>query len=294
MTSSLHHTLNEDFELFGWEYFETPNSSVRTWYSIAYETFIFSGGEVHIKIKGESCEKVRINCRIKNSNDLMRLILAVDALRGMGVKYIEAFIPYIPYARQDRRMVEGEPLSIKVFANILNSLKLDKVICYDAHSEVSTVLIDNIEHHYNFKEVKQFITDLKQEDLTIVCPDLGAYKKIYKMCEYLGYNGQIVTASKIRNVSTGEILSTQINLEGITLFETKCIVVDDLCEGGATFLGLAKALKEKGASDLYLFVSHGIFSKGYDELMKYYTIIGTTNSFNKEYPKDIKVINLEY
>ena len=78
----------------------------------------FSGGECHVKFLHQFSEndKVRINTRLNSSDDVMNLCLAVDALRNMDVNYIEVFIPYIPYARQDRVMVPGEPLSIKVFA----------------------------------------------------------------------------------------------------------------------------------------------------------------------------------
>lgn len=270
---------------------------------IEYETFNFSGGEVHIKINSNILlENVRINCRIKKSDDLIRLMLVVDALRAMGTQYIETFIPYIPYARQDRRMVKGEPLSIKVFSNILNSLKLNKVICYDSHSEVAIALIDNVEHHYNFEEVWNFISDHIPKglhDLVIISPDGGSYKKINKMTEYWGTRLargiDVIMASKIRNVTTGKITGTEVYG---SVKDKNCLIVDDICEGGKTFIELGKILKEKGAKDLYLFVSHGIFSKGYDELFEYYEQIGTTNSFKKEteYPiRDfkLKVINLE-
>lgn len=292
--------LNEDFALFGYTYRLDPISEWR-WEAIDFETFIFSGGEVHVKIKAQPPKRVRINCRINNSNDLMRLILAVDALRSMGVEYIEAFMPYIPYARQDRRMVGGEPLSIKVFAGIINSIKLDKIKVYDSHSDVALALIDNVINYPNFKEVSKFIElcALHLKDYTVVSPDLGAYKKVSKMCEYLGYKNQIVAATKIRDLNTGKIIATELygDVKG-----KNCLIVDDICDGGRTFTELAATLKDKGANDLYLFVSHGIFSKGYSELMLHYKEIGTTNSFSKEYPrvvssesvKRIEVINLEY
>jgi len=105
----------------------------------------FAGGECHVKILETLSEtnKIRIHTRLNTSDDLMTLCLAVDALRNMFISYIEVFIPYIPYARQDRVMVPGEPLSVRVFANILNSLQLNKVIVFDAHSDVSVALINN-------------------------------------------------------------------------------------------------------------------------------------------------------
>lgn len=261
---------------------------------IPFDHFKFSGGEVHLKIKINPTEKVRINCRINNSDDLMLLVLAVDALRGMNVKYIEAFIPYIPYARQDRRMVYGEPLSIKAFAQIINSLKLDRVICYDVHSEVTLALIDNIEHHNNFSEVLKFLiqnTSQSWKKQVIVSPDAGAYKKVFKMCQHINYSGEIIIANKLRDTSSGKILSIKLNGD---VSGMDCIIVDDIIDGGNTFIELAVALKSRGANNLYLFASHGIFSKGVDELLKHFKAIGTTNSFKENQPEPIKVINLKY
>lgn len=258
---------------------------------VEYETFVFSGGEVHIKITGKPrTDRIRIVCRINNSEDLMRLILCVDALRRMNIHYIETFIPYIPYARQDRVMVEGEALSLKVFAGILNSLKLDKVECYDVHSDVSLALIDNAFHHSNFEEVAKFILqNISSENILIVAPDAGACKKVYKMCQHLAYEGDIIISNKIRNVNNGTIISTEVNgnVNG-----RNCLIVDDVIDGGRTFVELARALKEKGAAKLYLFASHGIFSKGYDELLQHFDMIGTTDSIRSDYPETIRVIKL--
>lgn len=259
---------------------------------IEYETFVFSGGEVHVKIKDTFPFGVaKIVTRINNSEDLMRLILAVDALRRIGVGHIDAFIPYLPYARQDRVMVKGEPLSSKVFASIINSLKLNCITCYDPHSDVSVALLDNSQFLTNFHEVGNFIKNYcDNENILVVAPDAGAYKKIHKMCAHIGYEGEIIVANKVRNLNTGAILSTQIHGE---VKGRNCFVADDLVDGGRTFIELAIALKEKGAEKLYLFASHGIFSKGYDELLKHYTIIGTTDSIQDEYPEPIKVMEID-
>lgn len=258
---------------------------------LEYETFVFSGGEVHVKIKDKPrTDRIRIECRINSSDDLMRLALMVDALRRMNVRYIEALIPYIPYARQDRIMVPGESLSLKVFSGILNSLKLDKVECYDAHSDVSLALIDNVFHHSNFEEVARFILqNISSENILIVSPDAGACKKIYKLCQYIAYEGDIIISNKIRNVNTGAIISTEVNGD---VKGRNCLIVDDVIDGGRTFIELAKALREKGAAKLYLFASHGIFSKGYDELLQHFDMIGTTDSIRNDYPDSIKVIKL--
>lgn len=90
--------------------------------SIAFEAFVFNGGEPHIKIKKETiADAVTITHRINSFNDLGLMLIATDALRRMGVQQISVCIPYFPAARQDRVMVTGEPLSVKVYADIINA-----------------------------------------------------------------------------------------------------------------------------------------------------------------------------
>jgi ribose-phosphate pyrophosphokinase len=220
----------------------------------------FAGGECHLKFLKtfDNNDKVRLNIRLNTSDDIMTLCLAVDALRHMDVNYIEAFIPYIPYARQDRVMVLGEPLSIKVFANIINSLQFNKIIVFDAHSDVSVALINNCYNTTNLEMVKYFISKMELTDFTLVSPDIGAYKKVDKLAANINYKGQIATGIKIRDLATGQIIKSDVNTEDLN--GRACIVVDDICDGGRTFIELAAALKLKNAGDLYFIASHGIFS----------------------------------
>jgi ribose-phosphate pyrophosphokinase len=243
---------------------------------IEFESFTFSGGEPHIKINPnfDTKEAVRISHRINSFNDLGLLLISVDALRRMGVKKIEAFIPYFPAARQDRLMIVGEPLTVKVYTDIVNSLKLDKVYVYDPHSEVTPALLNNVEVITNYQYIKQVIADIG-EDVILISPDGGALKKIYKVSEYLG-GIDVIECSKSRDVKTGKITGFKVYADDL---ENKpCLIVDDICDGGATFIGLAAELKTKNAGDIYLAVSHGIFSKGIAELKKEFKEIYSTDS----------------
>lgn len=220
----------------------------------------FAGGECHVKFLKEFSEtdKIRINTRLNSSDDVMNLCLAVDALRNMYVNYIELFIPYIPYARQDRVMVPGEPLSIKVFANMINNMNLNKVIVFDAHSDVSVALLNKCENTPNHEMVKHFLKQLNLKDFVLVSPDLGAYKKVDKLAQKIEYKGNIATGIKVRDLATGQIIKSDVNTDDLK--GKACIVVDDICDGGRTFIELAAALKAKNAGDLYFIASHGIFS----------------------------------
>lgn len=243
----------------------------------------FAGGECHVKLAEDfsESESVRINTRLNSSDDVMNLCLAVDALRNMGVKCIEAFIPYVPYARQDRVMVPGEPLSIKVFANIINNLHLNKVHIFDAHSEVTPALLNNCRNMSNHVMVRYFLKELNLNDYVLVSPDLGAYKKIDKLASALGYKGEIATGIKIRDLETGEIVKSDIHAQDLK--GKNCVVIDDICDGGRTFIELAAILKEKGAGNLYFIASHGIFSHNALENLKAagYKNVCSSNSIAK-------------
>lgn len=243
---------------------------------IQFENFSFSGGEPHIKINPnfDTTKKVTITHRLNSFNDFGLLCLAVDALKRMDVKLENLIIPYFPAARQDRVMIKGEPLSVKVYADIINAFKFKKVFVFDAHSEVTPALLNYCEVITNHLFIQKVIQEIGNE-VILISPDGGALKKIYKVSEFLG-GVEVVECSKSRDVKTGKLKGFKAytnNLEG-----KDCLIVDDICDGGGTFIGLAEELKNKNAGKLYLAVSHGIFNKGFEEL-KCFERIFTTDSF---------------
>ena len=245
--------------------------------TIQFESFTFSGGEPHIKILSDlnAIEEVTVTTRIQSFNDFGLLLIAIDALRRMSIKTIHLFLPYMPAARQDRVMITGESLSVKVYADLINGLNLDSVTIFDPHSEVAPALLNNCKVISNHKFIEKVIADINS-DVILISPDGGALKKIYKVSEFLG-GLPVIECSKKRNVKNGQ-------LEGFKVYEDDlkgkdCLIVDDICDGGGTFIGLAEELKKKNAGNLYLAVSHGIFNKGVEVLNQYFTKIYTTDSF---------------
>lgn len=243
---------------------------------IQFETMTFSGGEPHIKILSELSvnDSVGITTRLTSFDDLGVLLLATDAIKRFYIEDIHCTIPYFPAARQDRIMVPGEALSVKVYADIINAQMYTTVTVFDAHSEVTPALLDNVYAVPNHHFVKECLKNMK--DLVLVSPDGGALKKIYKLSKYLG-GVPVVECSKKRDVATGKLSGFKVyadSLEG-----KNCVVIDDICDGGGTFLGLADKLKEKGAENLSLIVSHGIFKRGTESILEKYNEIYTSNSF---------------
>lgn len=258
---------------------------------IQFQSFTFSGGEPHIKINPDFdvSEPVTIIHRINSFNDFGLLLLAIDALKRMDVKLINVFIPYFPAARQDRVMISGEPLSVKVYADILNSLKLNKVTVFDAHSEVTPALLDNCEVIPNHAFIAEVLEKIGKE-VKLISPDGGALKKIYKVSEYLG-GVEVVECSKSRDVKTGKLSGFKVYNDDLKGMD--CLIVDDICDGGGTFVGLAEELKKKNAGKLYLAVSHGIFNKGFDVFQKDFEKIFTTNSFREFDNEMVEVVKLK-
>lgn len=246
--------------------------------AISFESFVFSGGEPHIKIHSNLAQvpHVTVTHRIRSFTDMGLLLLAGDALKRMQVREVSAFLPYFPAARQDRVMVSGEPLSAKVYADLANQMGLSEIQVFDPHSEVTPALLNNCRVYSNHRFIQKICAQLPP-NLLLVSPDGGALKKVYKLAASL-QQYKVVECSKLREVRTGKLSGFQVyseNLEG-----SPCLIVDDICDGGGTFLGLGEELKRKGAGNLYLAVSHGIFSKGLEELQKIFTKIFTTDAFS--------------
>lgn len=250
---------------------------------IEYVLKPFSGGERHIQLSPFcsylEIDKVVITHRIRNTDNLMDILIAKEALEAEGVRKFELIIPYVPYARQDRRCEHREAFTLKVFTNILNSAKFDRVYCLDCHSDVAPALIENSYNLSNKPFVAKTLEHLNS-DIILISPDAGSNKKANVLARILAFK-KLVKCDKVRDTKTGDLSGFEVFADDLK--GDPCLIVDDICDGGGTFIGLAEELKKKGAGDLYLFVTHGIFSKGVDPLLEHFTTIYTTNSF-----RDIK------
>ena len=255
---------------------------------ILFDSFTFNGGEPHIRIQAfDTSKAVKITHRINSFNDMGRLCVAVDALRRMGVKTIDLFIPYFPGARQDRVMLPGESLTVKVIADIINALKLNSVSNFDPHSDVTPAVLDNCRVFSNHSFITEILSQLPEKPL-LVSPDAGASKKIFSLASHLKLT-DVLECGKKRDVSTGALSGFKV--PEADLGGKPCLIVDDICDGGGT-LGLGKELKKRNAGKLYLAISHGIFSNGLDELSKVFERIFTTDSIRNLEDSRLTQINL--
>ena len=251
---------------------------------IAYKAMVFPDGQPHIKIDMQKLASIdrkaplRVFSRLNNANDLLTALLVKNTLDYLEFGHVELHVSYLLAARMDRVMLDGEPFSLKVVASLINQANFKKVLIFDPHSEVSTALIDRSYAVTNHLFVADALSDYacthSGEAPVLVSPDAGALKKIHKLAQFLGIEN-VVECMKERDVKTGALTNFKAMTEH--LHGQTCFIVDDICDGGGTFAGTAKMLKEKGASRVILVVSHGIFSKG--PVIEHVDGVYTTDSF---------------
>jgi ribose-phosphate pyrophosphokinase len=261
---------------------------------IGFKTSQYPDGQQSISIDYfDSRQSVRISSRMNSFKDVELIICTNQVLKEYGVNNIELYVPYFLGGRSDRKFGTTDTNYLKnVICPIINSQGFSKVIVLDPHSDVLEACLTNFVKINNFDLVKYSLTDIDnkndaRERICLVSPDAGAYKKIFDVANRFEIN-KVVTANKVRDMKTGNIIRTELptmDLRGIE----HLIVIDDICDGGRTFIELAKAIKEITEIPIYLIVTHGIFSAGYFELGKYFSGIYTTNSI-KDIDTDIALV----
>lgn len=244
--------------------------------------------------------KVIIWSRMNSFRDVELIICATKAIRNVYPHTdVSLYVPYFIGARSDRMFQIGGVNYLKqVICPIINSLEFEEVVVIDPHSDVLEACLNNFSkfdwklnvfHDWALTQiVGENINSFKnKEQLCLVSPDAGAYKKIFTVAKNFGIP-KIITANKIRDLVSGRIIRTEIpTLDQHN--DIKYVIVDDICDGGRTFVELAKVIKDsRPTAKIYLVVTHGIFSAGYSELNKYFSGIYCTNSY-----KDIGIKDLD-
>jgi len=249
----------------------------------------FPGGEMHVTVQtGVPAGQLELNAHLPDAAAVMTLLMTTDALRrAYPDTPLDLHLPYVPYARQDRVANPGESLSAKVFCDLINAQNYRRVVIQDPHSDVTAALLNRVVIDDPLpalrRVVEQVLGSSSNSSLALVAPDAGARKRVLKLASQL--NSQldlpVVFADKVRDTRTGAITGTMIQGD---LPDCALLVIDDICDGGRTFTELAQTLDAKrvrGAArnPLYLYVTHGIFSKGLDALLEHYAAVFTRNNW---------------
>lgn len=254
---------------------------------VEYKISTFPDGQQSLEIISPlffSNKIVQIKSRLSSFKDLELIICANQALKNLGCKEVWLFVPYFLGARSDRRFTGGGINYLKqVICPIINSQEFSKVEVLDPHSDVLEACLNNFVKKDNTELARFALTKIDNKDgaqyrTAFISPDAGALKKIFDLAKTFGVEN-VVTASKVRDIRTGNIIKTELptmNLDGIEQF----VIVDDICDGGRTFIELAKVIKQQTNKPIYLIVTHGVFSAGFKVLFEYFEGIFCTNSID--------------
>lgn len=266
--------------------------------SLKYEISKFPDGQQSLTIKENMYDTfhrlstqstpILIKSRLRDFKDLELIICANQSLKECGVKSVKLFIPYCIGGRSDRKFEKGGINYIKtVIAPIINSQNFEEVRIMDPHSDVLEACINNFVEVSNTDLLSNAIRQMGFKDresisdnLVLVSPDAGALKKVFKIQQSLKIKNLIIGA-KNRNIK-GQITHTSISGEVDNPKDKTFVIIDDICDGGRTFIELAKVIKQKyGEVKVVLVVTHGIFTKGLEVMFEYIDEIYTTNSVNE-------------
>jgi ribose-phosphate pyrophosphokinase len=259
------------------------------------EQWKFPGGEVGVKLLNPHLVSFKNHYTVEltgipTSDDLVVLLNTVDALHRLGVPCtnIQVYIPYLPYARQDRVCNDGESYALQVFCSILGSAanKFSTLIVVDVHSDKSKIFLNGVFETVNYVNQHSCTRYLPLHN-AIVAPDKGAVEK----AKFTQPDALHINLDKVRE---GFNVFVDIAEDKHNKIIGSACVVDDICDGGATFISAAQILRktQPHMTALNLYVTHGIFSKGVDKLLEYYDNIYCYNimSSDEEVLRKVKKI----
>jgi ribose-phosphate pyrophosphokinase len=213
--------------------------------------------EVFENVRGEDMYVIHPTSNPANDN-LMELLIMVDALRRSSAARITAVIPYFGYARQDRRAKARTPISAKLVANLIETAGVDRVLTLDLHAAqiqgffdipvdnlyASPVFALDIEHHFKGQ----------MDQLMVISPDVGGVARARELAKRI--NAPLAIVDK-RREKAGEIAGMTV-IGDVT--GKKCIIVDDICDTAGTLCKAAEVLIENGATEVHSYITHGVLS----------------------------------
>lgn len=236
---------------------------------------IFPDKQPHVNISGlGEGEEVKLVCSITDTEKLLLLLETANAIDNCFARKKILVIPYLMAARYDRLMLPGDSLDLKVIADMINYCGFERVYLFDVHSGAALLLIRNAIAISNEIMVREYTKD----NAILLCPDEGAAKKTGSYRDWNNHLAEIVFCHKSRDLNTGKITLSVPEPGKCT--GRNCVIIDDICDGGGTFLAIAEQIRP---AHLTLIVTHGIFSKGFGMLEKHFNEIIVSDSLYKQY-----------
>ncbi len=218
----------------------------------------FSDGEVRVKInenvRGKDVFVIQPTCPPANDN-LMELLIMIDALKRASAKRITAVIPYYGYARQDRKDQPRVPITAKLVANLLTVAGANRVLTMDLHAGQIQGFFDiPVDNLYAINVFISFLKEMNISDLTIVSPDVGGIKMARAYAKKMGAGLAIVDKRRV-SPDQAEAMNILGEVKGRNL-----VIIDDIIATGGSLIEAVNALKKAGAKDIYAMVTHGVLA----------------------------------
>jgi ribose-phosphate pyrophosphokinase len=252
----------------------------------------YPGGEEGIRFRNYAIDGVIGFARVRNSTDLVRVLLALQAAWLDGRQFNRVVLPYLPYARQDRVAAKGDPNAAAWLGSVIRASMFNgSVFAYDVHSECAKLGFQQsnltLTSLSPIRFIRKYVKSLNPKgDVILIAPDKGAADKTRSYAATLGAGW--VQMEKVRDPNTGKLTGfkavdklkdSQICASDIDPTDT-VVVVDDICDGGGTFLGVADGLLDAGVQNVpHLWTTHGIYSKGFNVLAEKYKSIACLDTF---------------
>jgi ribose-phosphate pyrophosphokinase len=235
------------------------------------EVFTFPDGQPHVRYTGPTDTSVDLVHPIRNPNDFVIFLLTLDALKRGRCHLATLYIPYMMGARSDREMQPGDSVCGELVLKAIEQAKFARTHFLDIHNEQKLWKISGAR---NILPYEALLREVVTPDV-IIRPDSGAAMRAARTLTYFKQQPYIVGCEKKRD-EKGKITLVMDQNDRDKCKDKICLIVDDLCDGGGTFLAIADQIEPKY---LTLVVTHGIFSKGLDSLTNKFNMIVTTNSF---------------
>jgi len=257
----------------------------------------FADGEIYIEIneniRGNSIFLIQSVSSPANDN-LMELLLSIDALKRSSAKNITAVIPYFGYARQDRKVVPRTSISAKLVSNLITKAGADRVVTIDLHAGqiqgFFDIPVDNLFATPIFaRHIKKRI---KSKNIICVSPDVGGVARTRGLSKFLN-SGLAIIDKRRPSPGKSEVMNVIGNVK-----DKCCIMVDDIIDSGGTIVNAAKVLKEKGAKEIHVYITHGVLSgdavnKIRKSTIKNLVITDTIDNYNKiKNAKNIEILSV--
>ena len=234
-------------------YLETPLTSADVRRFSDMEVFV----EIHENVRGEDVFIIQSTSSPAKDN-LMELLVCIDALRRASARRITAVLPYFGYARQDRKPGPRTPISAKLVANLITTAGADRVLTLDLHAGqiqgFFDIPTDNLFAGPVF--TREIAANYGDENLVMVSPDVGGVVRTRALAKRLSADLAIIDKRRER-AGMSEVMNIIGDVEGRT-----CVLVDDIVDSAGTLCNAAAALKDQGAKKVFAYVTHGVLSGG--------------------------------